>query len=360
MKLPILYSRSTSGKISTWEIEYNEDSYRTTSGFQGMKLITSEWTKCKGKSYNTTAEQTEKQAKALHKKKVESGMFEDVSKVDEETFFEPMLAEKWEKYKNKISYPVFSQPKLDGMRCIVKKDGMWSRTGKKVVSAPHIFKALEPLFKTNPNLIFDGELYCDKLANDFNKIISCVSKTKPTTEDLIECEKHIEYHIYDLPSSGKFPFSLRNVETFTIKLPTCCKLVPTCLLNNEQEVKNRFIEYISAGYEGQMLRLDLPYENKRSKSLMKDKVMETEEFEILGVTEGEGKLTGKVGTFQIKTKNGVEVDVTVNGSHDKLEQLWKRKDELIGKECTVRYFGVTNDGSLRFPKCIDIDRWQYE
>ena len=44
MKLPILYGRSSTGKISTWEIEYNENSYRTVSGYHGMKLVTSEWT----------------------------------------------------------------------------------------------------------------------------------------------------------------------------------------------------------------------------------------------------------------------------------------------------------------------------
>jgi hypothetical protein len=41
MKLPILYARSSTGKISTWEIEYNEDSYRTISGYHKMKLVQS-------------------------------------------------------------------------------------------------------------------------------------------------------------------------------------------------------------------------------------------------------------------------------------------------------------------------------
>jgi ATP-dependent DNA ligase len=121
-----------------------------------------------------------------------------------------------------------------------------------------------------------------------------------------------------------------------------------------------YFDYVAAGYEGQMLRLDLPYENKRSKSLLKHKEFQTEEFSILSVTEGIGKLQNKVGTVQIKTKDGIGVDVTVNGPHEFLADLWNRKDELVGKEATVRYFGYTNDGSLRFPKVIDISRWDYE
>lgn len=358
-KLPILYSRSTTGKISTWEIEYNKNSYRTISGFQGMKLITSEWTKCEGKSYNSTAEQTEKEAKALWKKKVESGMFEDISKVDEETFFEPMLAKDWDKEKSKVKFPIFSQPKLDGVRCIVKKDGMWTRNGKKIISAPHIFESLESIFNEHPNLILDGELYADKLANDFNTIISLVRKTKPTVDDIYTSKQMIEYHVYDLPSS-KCNFVERCQALMALNLPECCKLVPTEQVDNLNDVEAYLFDHLAKGYEGQILRLDLPYENKRSKSLLKHKQFQTEEFNILSVTEGIGKLQNKAGTFQIKTKDGVGVDVTINGTHEFLEDLWKRRDELIGKECTVRYFGYTEDGSLRFPKVIDIDRWKFE
>jgi DNA ligase-1 len=138
------------------------------------------------------------------------------------------------------------------------------------------------------------------------------------------------------------------------------KLVPTFKLDNEQEVNNQLYKYLEQNYEGQILRLDGLYENKRSKSLLKHKEFQTEEFNIISVTEGVGKLTNKAGTFQIQTNEGVNVDVTINGTHEFLADLWKRKDELIGKECTVRYFGYTEDGSLRFPKCIDINRWEFE
>ena len=123
-----------------------------------------------GKVNETTAEeQAMKEAKAEWTKRTERGYFENIKNIDKGTIFKPMLANKWEDRKDKVTYPLYSQPKLDGIRCIVKSDGMWTRTGKKIVSAPHIFQALKPYFEKNPDLIFDGELYADKYANDFNR-----------------------------------------------------------------------------------------------------------------------------------------------------------------------------------------------
>ena len=354
-----LYKRSTTGKVSEWSIEVEANKFRTISGFTDGLKITSDWTVCEGKSYNSSNEQALKQAQSLHKKKKELGAFEDIKDIDKEVHFKPMLADKWGDRKSKIKYPIYSQPKLDGVRCIVKSDGMWSRNGKKIISAPHIYEALKPLFDNDPFLIFDGELYTDKLANDFNKIISCVKKTKPDVSDLAESAEWIEYHIYDLPSHEAI-FYFRNDELKQIKLPKCCKIVNTYALHSEQEVKDTFTEYIEAGYEGQMLRVNDVYENKRSKFLLKDKEMDTDEFTILGVKEGQGKLVNKVGKVTIKTKSGVELESAVNGTYDFLADLWTRRNELIGKEATVRFFGYTPDGSLRFPKVIQIGRWEYE
>jgi len=354
-----LYKRSTTGKVSEWSIEVEANKFRTISGFTDGLKITSDWTVCEGKSYNSSNEQALKQAQSLHKKKKELGAFENIKDIDKEVHFKPMLADKWSDRKDKIKYPIYSQPKLDGVRCIVKSDGMWTRNGKKIISAPHIYKALKPLFDNDPFLIFDGELYTDKLANDFNKIISCVKKTKPEASDLTESAKWIEYHIYDLPSCDG-TFSERNLTLCSLTLPECCKMVQTYVINSEKEVRPQFESYIEQGYEGQMLRVNDVYENKRSKFLIKDKEMDTDEFTILSVKEGQGKLANKVGKVTIKTKNGVELESAINGTHDFLADLWTRRNELIGKEATVRFFGYTPDGSLRFPKVIEVGRWEYE
>jgi DNA ligase-1 len=359
MKLNTLYSRATNGKINEYVVEVEGNKYRTISGYtDGIKTV-SEWKVCAAKSYCTAEEQAMKEATALHRKKMEAGSFENISDIDNETFFEPMLAHDWHKEKSKIKYPVYSQPKLDGIRCIVKKDGMWSRNGKRIISAPHIFETMESLFKDNPNLIFDGELYADKFANDFNAICSLVKKTKPTVEDLNASAKAIEYHIYDLPSH-KGTFIERYTTLIEMSLPDCCKRVRTDVCGDEDILKDWYEDYIDWGYEGQMVRLDKPYENKRSKSLLKHKSFIDEEYTILGVEEGIGNKTGMVGSFIFESKTGKRFNSSPKFNWEECQRMWAERDQLIGKSATVKYFNLTPDGVPRFPYVIKIDRESYE
>ena len=359
MKLNTLFSRATNGKVNEFIIEVEDDKYRTTSGYTDGVKTTSKWTMCEVKSYCSSSEQALKEAQAIHRKKIETGSFENVADIDNETYFEPMLAQDWHKQKSKVKYPIYSQPKLDGIRCIVKKDGMWSRNGKKIISAPHIYEAMKHLFTVNPNLIFDGELYADKFANDFNAICSLVKKTKPTSEDLNASSKVIEYHIYDLPSnSGTF------VERYTalveMSLPDCCKRVRTDVCGDEDIVNDWYEDYIEWGYEGQMIRLDKLYENKRSKSLLKHKSFIDEEYTILGIEEGIGNKTGMVGSFIFKTKEGKQFNSSPKFNWEECTEMWKQKQTLIGKSATVKYFNLTPDGIPRFPYVIKINRESYE
>ena len=97
------------------------------------------------------------------------------------------------------SKPVFIQPKLDGVRCLIQfekgfnpnldpsfddrdKVVAYSRTGKVWKNIDHILTKLKPFFKKNPNVILDGELYNHDFKDDFESIISMVRKTKPTPE----------------------------------------------------------------------------------------------------------------------------------------------------------------------------------
>ena len=78
--------------------------------------------------------------------------------------------------------PVFSQPKLDGIRCIAMREGLFTRTGKPIVAVPHIHEELEPFFEKYPNAVLDGELYNHAYKDDFNKIIHLVRKQNLTEE----------------------------------------------------------------------------------------------------------------------------------------------------------------------------------
>ena len=364
MKLETIYKKTKTGATQEWTIEVVGNKYRTHSGQVGGAITTNEWTVVYGKNVGkangtTDSEQALKEAEAKRTKKLESGYFENINHINKTQYFEPMLAAKWEDYKDKIQYPIFSQPKLDGIRCIVTKDGMFSRNGKPILSAPHIFDSVKPLFETNPDLILDGELYADKFANDFNKIVSLVKKTKPTDADLVESKKNIDYHIYDLPNVDD-TFRVRYSTLCSLRLPKECIVVKTHIVKSEDILMERYGEYVEAGYEGQMLRLDSKYENKRSKSLLKHKSFVDEEYIIKDICEGEGNRTGTAGYMVFETADGKPFKSNVKGTWEETAEMLKSKKKLIGKQATIKYFNLTPDGIPRFPFVINIDRASYE
>ena len=370
MKLDTIYKKTQTGATQEWTIEVVGNKYRTHSGQVGGQITTNAWTvvygKNEGKANGTTDnEQTLKEAIAKRTKKLESGYFEDITNIDTKQYFEPMLAAKWEDYKDKIQYPIYSQAKLDGIRCIVTKDGMFSRNGKPIISAPHIRESLNSVFETHPTLILDGELYADKFANDFNSIVSLVKKTKPTDVDLLESKKNIQYWVYDIPSNplsfGERCYALDQL--FDVELDSFekhCVLVQTDNCNSEAEVMELYGEYVDKGFEGQMLRLDGKYENKRSKSLLKHKSFVDEEYTILDICEGEGNRTGTAGYMVFETADGKPFKSNVKGTWEETAEMLKSNKELIGRQATIKYFNLTPDGIPRFPFVIGIDRNSYE
>ena len=369
MKLETIYKKTKTGATQEWTIEVVGNKYRSHSGQVGGQITTNEWTICYGKNVGRANETTDKEqamveAVAKRTKKLESGYFENIKHINKTQYFEPMLAAKWEDCKDKITYPIASQAKLDGIRCIVTKDGMFSRNGKPIISAPHIRESLEGLFKKHPDLIFDGELYADKFANDFNKIVSLVKKSKPTDADLKESEKQIEYHIYDLPSSNnnfiKRMWDLGILFSTYSNLHPYCRIVETYSCNNEDEVMELYGGYVEKGYEGQMLRIDGKYENKRSKNLLKHKSFVDDEYTILDIVEGEGNRTGTAGYMVFETIEGKPFKSNVKGTWDETAEMLKSKKKLIGKQATIKYFNLTPDGIPRFPFVIGIDRNSYE
>ena len=99
----------------------------------------------------------------------------------------PMLAYPVSKKPIDYSKPVFMQPKLDGVRCLIQYDKTngvkaYSRTGKEWKNIDHILEELHTFFCYNPTVILDGELYNHDFKDNFEDIISMVRKTKPTDE----------------------------------------------------------------------------------------------------------------------------------------------------------------------------------
>lgn len=364
---PKLYSRDTTGKIRVWWMEQNNEKYRTHTGVDGGQIITTEWTVAIGKNKGRLNETTDiDQAKAeilsKYKKQKENGYFENIADVDVQQHFRPMLAHKWDDYKDEIDWSKghYVSPKLDGLRCIVTKDGCFSRNGKRFVSFPHIFRELKPLFDKDPNLILDGEVYTHKLKNDFNKIISLAKKTKPTPADLKESEQFLQYWIFDYPSiPGTFAERYARLKKLILENFRDNKWIRLCIhthIKSVTELEKLLQEWLSHGFEGAMINLiDGTYQNKRTKYLLKYKLFKDDEYEIVDILEGVGNRSGMFGKALLKDKRGTTFEANARGNEDFYRRLLKEKAALIGKKATVRYQNLTPDEQVpRFGVIVDI------
>jgi len=358
---PHLYKRTTKGNIQIWYAEIDGGSYHTISGqIDGKKTISS-WTRCKSKNVGKTNEtspedQAELEVMAMYEKQIKKGYFENINDVDNRQGVEPMLATKW---KDRLRFlieagvtSVSVQPKLDGARCIVTKDGCFSRNKELFVSVPHISDALAPLFEQFPDLILDGELYNHEYSRNFNKIMSLIKKKTPTAEDLIESAAKVQYWIYDVPSIDVGfiqRYSTYEAIVYVINHPSIVAVdtILDCPLEN---VGNVCSEYLQSEFEGGMVRLNEKYEFKRSTSLMKWKEFQDDEFLIVDVVDGDGNREGVAANVICQTKEGKLFGSGPLGSLEYCRQLLVDKSQIIGKMGTVVFQDYTPDGIPRFGK----------
>ena len=294
-----------------------------------------------------------------------------------------MLAHNYKDRKDELvgKYPVFSQPKLDGIRCIVRKeDGELvgrTRNGKEIECIPHILKSLNGFFLAYPNAILDGELYNHDLRDNFNKITSLVRKQKPIKSDkmtdkafdkkvaeykerLSEAEDTIQYHVYDAPrindtinESQSFDFRMDELKAHLTQNKHII-LVETLEVYSKGNLDDLYGQYLEQGYEGQMVRKSLSaYENKRSTSLLKRKEFVDAEYKVIDIEIGNGNRSGTAKhlvCYCDKTK--ITFNSNIKGSFEYLKEIYDNRKEYIGQLATIKYFQLTPDGVPRFPYAI--------
>lgn len=376
MLYPSLFKRTSNGAVQIWFMELDDRAarYRTHSGKKDGKIVISEWTDVEGKNIGRANEtlpydQAKLEIEAKYKKQLETGYMEDEKDIDSTSYRSPMLAKNYNDYKDmlfKTDCKIFSQPKLDGIRCVVDINGMWTRNGKKIVAAPHIWRSLSNIFMYYKAAVFDGELYADKLNDNFNEIVSLVKKSKPTKEDFEKSRTAIQYHVYDMIHDGMSANELFSARTKTLSFlvnkfePEGVVLVPTSEVADQTSLDNLYETYLENGQEGQIVRVDAAYQHKRTNFLLKRKEFQDAEFVIKGVFEGVGNRKGTVGWMEFETSEGKSFKSNVKGSHEYLAKLLAKKNTLIGKDATIKYFNLTPDGIPRFPFVIAIDRRGYE
>jgi DNA ligase-1 len=320
--------------------------------------------------------------------------------------FDPADLEAGSKKKKVIKFPCFVQPKLDGLRCVSYATRsandlvvcLQSRTGAFFTGLPHIAAALRPYLSQHPNIVIDGELYTDQMP--FEELAGLIKKKKITAAD-VERLKKVKYHVYDIydhqrydmpfverigllaaavrrcgcvandafhssgkpvagaASSGRMLRSAATTVVATEDAAAVVVLVRTEKIAVLSEFRQLFAEFVESGYEGIMLRnaAGVYRANYRSNDLQKYKEFMEDEYRITGYTQGEGRDAGAV-IWLCETADGKDFTVRPRGTMEQRRAWFNEGGSYIGKNLTVIYQELTEEGKPRFPigKAV---RYQY-
>lgn len=262
----------------------------------------------------------------------------------------------------KVRYPIYVQPKLDGYRCIYHNGAMYSRSGKSFANK-HIPEYFASVFGLN-DYTLDGELYAP--GHSFNQLQTILNnQTAPLPNDL-------KYFIYDCMPKAEWdakkarkPYSDRykQINKVVAALADYKKVLAIAndLTQTSKEVVDLYKTYLANGMEGVMLKdPEGLYQWKRvtvrSGEMLKVKPYKTEDLEVTGIYDGEGKFTGMAGGVVVNF-NGVAVRCGSGFDDATREAMAKSPSNYIGKTAEIRYLEVTEDGSLRHPSFL---RWREE
>ena len=399
-----LYKRDKKGKVRAWTIEHDAVSYWTISGIHPDGKMTKTAPtfveqKNVGKANETSIEQqvlNEVASKIQYQ--IDQGFTYEIP--SEEKRFEVSLANKYQDRieKNKLDFPYIVEPKLDGVRCYIKMvDGdirMFSRKHKEFKSVPHLTenRFIIEFFKKYPDAILDGELYNHALKDNFNKIVSLVKKTKPKVEDLEESAKLVHYHCFDsyYPSEPQLLYLERKINLLDIfeengwvghhrediqkdgfYLVGINWLhyfgrgweLGNLIADSETLIEHYIDSYVKNGYEGIMLKKDVPYFFGRSFDMLKYKKFFDKEFKIVDFEEGNGNLVGIAAAVICETEDGQTFKAGVMGTQDYARDLFTNKDLYKGKMATIVYQALTpmkdgKGGVPRFGKMREIRNYE--
>lgn len=278
--------------------------------------------------------------------------------------FRCMLANKYFEHTDKVEGKHFYlTEKLDGIRClaVVREDcvKLFSRQGQPIEGLTEIEDDLATVYMNAKECVLDGEL----LVTDRDSIPS-KEQYKRTTMIVRKdgVKTGVTYNVFDVLDIDAFdhrecttPYYLRRqkLESYTHGC-THIRVLPILYHGNDT---SKIIQYLNIQrgleHEGVMINLaDEPYQFTRTNALLKVKVMQDCDLEIIGVQEGQGKFAGTLGALTVDYK-GAPVGVGSGISDEMRKMIWANPDAYIGRVATIQYFEQTNDAngklSIRFP-----------
>lgn len=353
-QLSPLYGKTSAGKLQIWFVHTEGNSIHVTHGLvDGKKQTKITYAKGKniGKKNETTDEQQaalEAQSKWQHQR--DRGYFETKEEALNFVEFSPMKAQNYNDQAKKIVYPVYLQPKLNGMRLMFGKDGKpVSKSGLDLELPKHWInplRMLEPYGLLKEGL--DGEVYAgleSESGLSLQEIISAFRKPNENTPKL-------EYHVYDIPGGGTFEErteklgklfeKITKLEAEGVKLPI--KVVWTGISPDEQEATQVYDVFVKMGYEGAVYRngKGLYEHGKRSYDLIKRKPHQTTEARVLSVSIDKNE----DGVLLCELVNGKQFECLLRKDADPNVNFRKfvNAKNLVGQFIEIEFEEFSDDG----------------
>ena len=282
--------------------------------------------------------------------------------------FNVMLASKYWDSIDKVNGKEFIiTTKLDGGRMVAWKENgtfkAFTRQGKEIEGLVEIEKDFE---KIPDGIVLDGEIL---LKNDKN--LESKDLYRATMKEVRkDGEKHnLIFNVFDILPLEDFKQGKCKTKCIDRKnqlheiieenyFNNIIEVKPLYIGKNIEEITKLLNNAISDGEEGVMVNLsDSPYECKRTKTILKVKVMQTVDLKIIDFEEGTGKYKNSLGALVTDYK-GNRLGVGSGFSDSDREYIWNNRNELLGRIVEIQYFEETQNQNgglgLRFPvfKCI--------
>lgn len=259
--------------------------------------------------------------------------------------------------------------KLDGIRCLAIRRGakisLITRAGKPILDCDKLEEELLDIeINGEDHWVMDGELvvesYKSMNSKDVYKRTTEIVKTQGLKRgivfvafDFVTIDEW-EVKIGEVPHNERF-----NQLKRALRNKTYVELVPRYYEGEDISKVEEILNKAKANnQEGLMVNLsDDVYQFCRTTSLLKVKVMQDCDLQVIDVQEGRGKYEGTLGALVVEYKGGM-VNVGSGLSDVLREKIWNRQDKIIGRVIKVQYFEETQDSSgkksLRFPVFLEI------
>jgi hypothetical protein len=278
-----------------------------------------------------------------------------------------MLASQYEqKLVDKIQWPAMVQLKMDGMRFnAVVRDGeceFKSRNGKTIDLLGHLEKEFVEL-ANGIDTVFDGELLVKDESSTLNRqtgngILNKAGKGTITDKEASMVHATIWDvipYMYFIDSYCPTPYKDRFAR---LKEANRINIVPNFIVENIDEAQAKFKEYYDQGEEGIILKdMNAPWENKRSKALIKFKGELECDLKIVDVEDGTGKYEGMLGALVCESEDGI-IKVKVGSGFNDEDRKKIKKQDVLGKVVAVKYNARIRskheDESLFLPIFVEI------